>query len=566
MKRLITILSVLLLAATLHAQEYTSSNKKAVAEYEKGRAALYKGKSTEALRCFEKAAEMDPSFCEPNLMLGEWYLDAGNKLLAKKHYAAAVAANAAFFPAAWLALGDMELEEGNNAKAEENYENALRYEKKDEDVQRRAQYGVDCARFRKHAMENPVSFHPENLGKGVNTQNDEYLPAITADGKNLIFTRRVPRRATTIANTPEEEDFYESQWQDDHWGLATRMAEPLNSNDNEGAQCISRDGRIMIFTACGRPDGAGRCDLYLCTRHGNQWTKPRNMGPVINTAGWESQPSLSYDGHTLYFASDRKGGYGGSDIWSSTLVDGQWTRPQNLGPAINTAGDENSPFIHFDNRTLYFSSTGHVGMGGSDLFLSRRRDDGSWSEPDNLGYPINTLGDESNLIVSADGTTAYFSSDKLGGEGRHDLYSFPLPLALQPEAVTYKEPADTLATLKAGESVALDNIFFETARWTLLETSKVALDHVAEALLKHPSLRVEIGGHTDNVGDEASNMHLSQQRAKAVHDYLVLRGVPPNRLSYRGYGETSPVADNGTDAGRAKNRRTTFTVISTKEQ
>lgn len=564
MKRLLLALAALLLAATLHAQDYTSSNKKAIKEFEKGRAAMYQGKSAEAIRCFEKAAEMDPAFCEPNLVLGEWYLDAGNKELAKKHYAAAVAANAAFFPAAWLVLGDMELDAGNNAKAEEDYENALRHEKKDDDLRRRAQHGADCARFRAHAMDNPVPFNPENLGKGVNSQNNEYLPAITADGQTLVFTRRVPRRATTTANTPEEEDFYESRWQGDHWGKATRMGEPLNSNDNEGAQCISRDGRILIFTACGRPDGGGRCDLYLCTRHDDRWTKPRNMGPDINTAGWESQPSLSYDGRTLYFVSDRRGGYGGSDLWSSTLVDGKWSTPKNLGPAINTAGDESSPFVHFDNRTLYFASTGHVGMGGSDIFIARRQDDGSWGTPENLGYPINTLGDESSLVVSADGATAYFSSDKLGGEGQQDIYSFPLPPALQPEAVAYKEPADTLATLKAGESIALDNIFFETARWDLLETSKVALDHVAEALQKHPAMQVEIGGHTDNVGDDASNMRLSEQRAKAVRDYLVSRGVKADRLAYRGYGETLPVATNDTDLGRAKNRRTTFKVVSTQ--
>ena len=565
MRRLsLLLLACLLLAATpLLAQGYTSTNNKAIKEYERGQAALLQGKSDQAMRHFEKAAQMDPAFCEPNLMLADWHLDAGNKPLAMQYYAAALQASPTFFPAAWLSLGDLQLEEGRLEQAAATYASALRHAT-DDDMRRRAQHGADCAQFRLQAMAHPVPFSPENVGEGVNSPHDEYLPALTADGQTLVFTRRAPRRATTTAGTPQEEDFYESRWQGHRWGHAVRMPEPLNSTDNEGAQCISRDGRIMVFTACGRPDGGGRCDLYICTRHGDRWTQPRNMGPAINTAAWESQPSLSYDGRTLYFVSDRRDGQGGTDIWASTLKDGLWTKPRNLGPAVNTAGDESSPFIHFDNRTLYFASTGHVGLGGSDLFLCRRQDDGAWGAPENLGYPINTAGDESNLIVSADGATAYFSSDKMGGAGRQDIYSFPLPPPLQPAAVAYQEPADTLASLKVGESVALDNIFFETARWELLDVSKVALDHVAEALLAHPAMQVEIGGHTDAVGDDASNLRLSQQRAQAVREYLVSRGVPAARLAHKGYGETQPVATNDTEEGRAQNRRTTFTVIATE--
>ncbi len=334
----------------------------------------------------------------------------------------------------------------------------------------------------------------------------------------------------------------------------------MNSNDNEGAQCISRDGRIMIFTACGRHDGLGRCDLYICQRHGDRWTKPRNMGPAINSGAWESQPSLSMDGKTLYFVSDRIGGYGGTDICMSTLKEGAWSKPKNLGPAIITAGNESSPFIHYDNQTLYFASTGHVGMGGSDIFLARKQADGSWSTPENLGYPINTAGDESCLIVNAEGNMAYFSSDQYGGMGKQDLYCFELPPAVRPQEVVYKETTDTLAALAVGESISLDNIFFETGKWALIESSKVELDRVAELLQQHGNLHVEVGGHTDNVGNDADNQRLSQQRAQTVYDYLVQRGVAANRLSYKGYGESRPVAANGTEEGRAANRRTTFTI------
>ncbi len=555
------LVALLLAVAPLSAlgQDYTSNNKKAVKEFEQGQAALYQGKTSTAVKCFEEAVKLDPAFCEANIMLAEWYMDAGNKPLAKQYYYAVVNSRADFFTPAWLQLADMELAEGNNEKARSHYQTFLRLDKEHTDRHAAAQHGLQCAEFRLQALAHPVPFNPQNLGAAVNTPDDEYLPALTADGETLIFTRRSPRKATTTAGTKEEEDFYQSRHGDNGWLPATRMSEPVNSNDNEGAQCISRDGRIMIFTACGRPDGLGRCDLYICLRHGNRWTKPRNMGPDINSGAWESQPSLSMDGKTLYFVSDRKGGYGGTDIWMSTQKEGIWSKPTNLGPAINTAGNESSPFIHYDNQTLYFASTGHVGMGGSDLFLSRRHGD-TWSTPENLGYPINTAGDESCLIVNAEGNMAYFSSDQYGGMGKQDLYCFELPLAVRPQEVVYKETSDTLAQLAVGESIALDNIFFETGKWTLIESSKVELDRVAEVLQQHSSLHIEVGGHTDNVGNEADNLRLSQQRAKTVYDYLVQRGIAASRLSHKGYGESRPVADNNSEEGRSANRRTTFTI------
>jgi outer membrane protein OmpA-like peptidoglycan-associated protein len=340
------------------------------------------------------------------------------------------------------------------------------------------------------------------------------------------------------------------------------MAEPLNSNENEGAGCISQDGRILYFTACGRPDGAGRCDLYLSYRKEGGWSRPQNLGPAVNTGGWESQPCLSIDGQTLYFVSDRKDGLGGMDIWRSTLVEGRWSQPVNMGPGINTAGDEKSPFVSFDDQTLYFSSNGRVCMGGMDLFMCRRTGDSTWSEPQNLGYPINTRGDESSLIVSPDGSTAIFSSDKFGGQGQLDLYSFALPETVRPEPVVYKEEITEVAPeLKVGESITLKNVFFQTGKYTLLDISIVELDKVVEMMQQHPTMRIELGGHTDNVGSEAMNQKLSEQRAKAVYDYLVQHGVAAERLSYKGYGPSQPVADNSTPEGRRQNRRTVFTII-----
>ena len=613
--------------------------------FEKGQSALYQSNSSEAIHCFEKAIDLDSTFIEPNIMLAEWYLDTHKPMQAKKYYYAAVAINPAFFPQAWMELGKLELDEGNFEQAKANYQRFLQYDKRG-DHRTDALLGVKTADFRKYALAHPVPFNPVNLGPNVNSVDDEYLPALTVDGGTLVFTRRFPRKPTTTATTAEEEDFYTSQRTASGWSKAIRMAEPVNSNDNEGAQCVSQDGRVMFFTACGRRDGGGRCDIYMCTNKGDKWSRPRNLGPDVNSAAWESQPSFSIDGKTLYFSSDRKGGYGGKDIWKTVFMNGHWTAPENLGPTINTPGDESSPYIHYDDKTLYFSSNGHVGMGGLDLFLSHCTDTG-WETPTNLGYPINSAGDESGLIVAANGSTAIYASEREGGFGGQDLYAFELPVEVR-AAVTFnvkgcvydkksqqklkcfiqvfdvtredrvKEVAEVssdavdgsymvslpnsgsyafqisadgylfysenfdfevgnanapdgkaysfsrdiaLTPIEVGESIVLSNVFFAFGTSTLLEESRVDLDKVLDIMQKNPSLKVELAGHTDNIGKPADNQRLSEQRAKAVFDFLVDKGVASERLSYKGYGDTKPVADNSTEEGRAQNRRTTFTVV-----
>ncbi len=508
------------LAAGAAMAQYTVDNRKAVDEFEKGQS-LLSANPAKAFVHFEKALNAEPSFAEVHLTMAAWLLDHDSL-----------------------------------DRAEEHLRTFLRTDNgKHKRWAAGAEHDLECIAFRREAVAHPVPFTPVNLGPSVNSTDDEYLPTLTADGRTLLFTR--------YNRENMEEDFYYCRWVDGRLGRAVRMAEPLNSGDNEGAGCISQDGRILYFTACGRPDGAGRCDLYISYRKGNGWSQPQNLGPAVNTGGWESQPCLSIDGRTLFFVSDRKDGYGGMDIWRSTLVEGRWSKPVNLGPGINTKGDEKSPFISFDNQTLYFASNGHVGMGGMDLFVCRRTGDTSWSEPQNLGYPINTKGDESSLIVSPDGRTAYFSSDKFGGEGKLDLYTFDLPETVRPEPVVYKEEITEVAPeLKVGETITLKNVFFQTGKYTLLDISIVELDKVVEMMQKHPSMRIELGGHTDNVGSEASNQKLSEQRAKAVYDYLVQHGVPSDRLAYKGYGQSQPVADNSTPEGRRLNRRTVFTIIA----
>lgn len=268
-------------------------------------------------------------------------------------------------------------------------------------------------------------FTPVNLGDSINTKDLEYFPTLTIDGKKLIFTRRIGNN----------EDFYISEKLKDGWSSALPLPGNINSQEyNEGAETISQDGRWLIFTGCNFPEGLGSCDLYISYLTKTGWSKPQNLGRQINTEFWESTPSLSPDKRALYFSSNRPGGYGGKDIWVSYRDEkGNWGVPYNLGPDINTSGDESTPFIHADNQTLYFNSTGLPGYSEKpDLFVTRKQADGGWGKPENLGYPINTIDDEGSLFIAADGHTAYYSSDKNDTRGGLDIYTFELPEEVRP--------------------------------------------------------------------------------------------------------------------------------------
>ncbi|MBX6380917.1 MAG: OmpA family protein [Thermoflavifilum aggregans] len=267
-------------------------------------------------------------------------------------------------------------------------------------------------------------FEPHNLGDSINTSDPEYFPSLTVDGHILVFTRNLHN---------QNEDFYISTWDaaDSQWHKAVNLGPPVNTPENEGTGHISQDGRILIYAACNQPGGFGSCDIVYSVKTAHGWSDPINLGPNVNSRFWDSQPCLSPDNHDLYFVSNRPGGYGGSDIYVCHLQpDGTWSKPENLGPHINTPGDETSPFIHADNQTLYFASNGWPGIGDMDIFYSRRQPDGSWGKPVNLGYPINTIDHDGTLFVAADGKTAYFASDRFNGFGQLDIYSF----ILYPEA------------------------------------------------------------------------------------------------------------------------------------
>jgi len=302
----------------------------------------------------------------------------------------------------------------------------------------------------KHPMKDYV-FARKNLGDSVNSINLEYYPSLTIDGKKLVFTRRIKGN----------EDFYESDLINGKWSKARPLEGKVNTNLNEGAQNISLDGECIVFAACNYPEGQGSCDLYISYKTKDGWSEAENIGPIVNTDFWESSPSLSPDKRDLYFSSNQEGTYGGKDIFvTHRSLTGKWSRPKNLGPVINTTGDESCSFMYADNQTLFFNSDGHPGYGKTDLFFSKKLTDSTWSVPENLGYPINTIEEEGSLIVAADGKTGYYASEGSDSKGGLDLYSFELREDIRPPKILWVKGKVFDAKTKVGlpSSVELTDI------------------------------------------------------------------------------------------------------------
>lgn len=613
-------------------EQYSTKSKSAIKLYESAKSVLEINDFAIAERELTQAIKTDNRFIEAHLLLGDVYRIKQDYLKAKDSYKNAFAINPYFAPERYFYLADVELKTGDYEQAIKDFNFFKQNGKPNPDKVTLTDKLIRDCDFAIDAIKNPVAFNPVNLGPEINTKYHEYMASLSTDGETLIFTRQINNN----------EDFYKSVKKDKQWQTAQYLSENINTpNYNEGAQCISPDGRFLFFTGCNRPDGMGRCDIYVSEKQGNNWSKPVNLGAPINTGGWESQPSLSADGSTLYFVSDRAGGFGSYDIWMSKLDDNaKWQTPVNLGPSINTPFDEQSPFIHPDNETLYFSSNGWPGLGNKDLFISRKSESGDWQNPVNLGYPINSYGEETGLSISSDGTIAFFSSNNYNGLGGFDIYSFDLPQSLRPKPVNYikgnvfdaitKKPLNALVEIvelgtgnslygsysdkvdgsflavlpnnkkyalnvfedgylfytegfsterysqsepilldvplnkiRVGNKVILKNIFFDTNKYDIKDESKSELAVLIDFLNENKNVAIEIQGHTDDVGDDKANLMLSENRAKAVYNYLIKGGIDMRRLRYRGFGENAPIDSNDTVKGRANNRRTEFLIVGT---
>lgn len=425
--------------------QLSSKSKKAVRFYEEGMKNYGLRYYDAAEANLTLALQEDDKFIEAYLSLAELYMDMRHFGESIKMYKKCISINPDFFPGAYLNLAELEFIDGKYSEAKGNYNKYLTYENISEKSRRSALAGISNCDFALWSVEHPVPFNPQNMGSSINNELDQYWPSISVDEQTFVFTLLLPK-GQKVEEGPDvqrnsinmQEDFYISTNSKDGWTPAENAGMPLNTADNEGAQTLSADGKEMYFTACNRKSGLGLCDIYYSYWNGKVWTTPRNLGAPVNSRYKETQPSLSPDGRTLYFASNRPGGKGGLDLWQSTQQeDGTWSEPVNLSDSINTSGEEQSPFIHPDNESLYFSSTGLQGMGRFDLFLSRKNSEGGWSKPKNLGYPINTNFNEEGLVVNSKGTTAFYSSTREGGFGGRDIYQFEIPVEIRPKPVSY---------------------------------------------------------------------------------------------------------------------------------
>ncbi len=508
---------------------------------------------------------------------------------------------------------------------------------------------IETAKFGQDALQHPQTVDPRPVSPVLQTTPSQYFPVLTADEQTLVFTALKPEG---------DEDLMIATFNGESWSPPVSLSPNVNTNGNEGTASLSADGRMLVFTACQGRRGFGSCDLYVSRKTGSAWSMPDNLGPLVNSRFYESQPALSADGRRLYFISDRPGGKGRRDIWRSDLdADNTWQEPVNLGSPINTGQNEASPFIHPNGQTLFFASDGHLGLGGYDLFVSDLNagaqvgaDSGSvWSAPTNLGYPINTSEDQASLFVSASGKRAYYSFEeqKDGVSQQSRLYAFDLPESLRErvkpvsllkgiiaDAKTRKPlPATVeLIDLKTNQTVSrvqadtqtgqyaivlpsagefalyvttpgylfkslsfdftqpvkvgqttgtamslsvplepavsgataketLNNLFFELGRYDLADKSRIELDRLSAFLKANPALSIEVSGHTDDIGEAAANLILSQKRAQTVVAYLIQTGITPARIRATGFGETRPLVPNTSDDSRRQNRRIEWKVL-----
>lgn len=513
----------------------------------------------------------------------------------------------------------------------------------------------------KKLVADPVRVFIDNMGPLVNSAYSDYSPLINPDENMLIFTST--RENTTGGKRDDDsyyyEDIYVSYYKNGKWSIPTNTLN-VNGKNHDATAGISADGKVLFIY-----QASNGGDIFKSELLGGEYQKIDRMDKEINTNAQETSASLSYDGTTLYFTSEREGGYGGSDIYYTKKDSkGRWSDAVNMGAAVNTPYDENNVFMSIDEKSLYFSSNGHKSMGGYDVYRSDLVD-GRWTEPVNLGYPINTPENDVFFTLATSGKRAYYSSKKKLGHGSYDIYMVTLlgeakpminnyrevplafeasnerPYELEPkieqqtvltgailDAVTlqpvqstieitdnskgtiiasfennsttgnylislmpgfnygiavnsegylfhsenFNIPEDAMARrikkdimlkkVEVGSKIVLNNIFFDFDKATLRPESEVELDRLYKLLQDVPTLRIEISGHTDNIGSAQYNQKLSKERAKTVVNYLVDKGIDRSRLEYAGYGFERPIAPNDTEEGRQMNRRTEFEVLS----
>ena len=602
-------------------------SKQAAQIYEAGLSALNKNDVQKAIQLFKLAASKDSQYVDPTIALFQVYHDQKDFEKAIEYYFQIKKIDSAaalpFLVKQGISLAS--LGRYNAAyKLIEPYisNNSMPTYLKDKAT---ALFAVcQFAISQKTAPE--ISIH--NMGDSINSPASEYFPTVSIQDSLFLFMRRL---------NLSREDFYTSSMGVNGFSAATPLSDTLNFAAKKGSMSLSADLQTLYYAADYAEQGYGRYDIYKVQRSPWGWSKPKNLGQNINSDYWESAPSVAPDGNSIYFASNRPDGFGGIDIYVAYKNEkGFWEEAINLGPSINTKGDDQTPFIHADNQSLYFSSNGRAGFGGSDIYVSRKKIDGNWTTPINLGYPINTYDNEGSIAVASNGATAYIASDRADSRGELDIYKITLAENTRAfktwfikgqivDAITKKtiaaelqivDPAsgypmmemqidsmgqfllalpyfdslglkinspdhDYLSSILPIDSVkwmagktfdfaltpieklftkTFNQVYFESNAAILQAISSVELDALVRYLKNTLNAQILIEGHTDNTGTSTQNNLLSLQRANAIGDYLQQKGIADNRIQRKGLGATMPIADNNTAEGRAKNRRTNFTI------
>ena len=642
------------------------SDKKAISLYKKGIDKRKYSDKKERMEYLNKAIEIDSEFVEPKFALAQelivsWKLGKINLNPVEPLLKSVISLCPDFHSDPYYYLGFHYYEKGANDSSKKYLSLFLDFKTNDEskyskDYENMAynakmmlqQVKLDLARESKVVPFNPSVLTP------VSSEFDEFLCYVSADDSIFYFTRRAPfsSQYETIKRDDWRETFMFSKKDNTgKWSSPMPMPSPFNMVEHEGGPTITINGKRLYYTIM-EDDGSGiNADIYFSDLVNGKWTKPAKVPNINLPQSWDSQPTISPDGNTMFFASNREGGLGGIDIYLSRKdpTSGEFQAPLNLGPVVNTKGDEKCPFLHADGETLYYSSDGRAeGYGGLDMYYTRLDDKTSrFKTPENLGKPINSPEDDAGLIVSTDGTYGYFAaepSQNLRGKGigKFDVYRFELYADAKPNEVTFlrgvakshdgkpinpgkveiknsegthkveavvdtttgeyvatlnkkhfkskavvvakkddhvfsgievnlentsfsKPPVKTelkIREIKLNESWVLNDIHYKVNSAELEPRSFVMLNEFAEWMKEHKTVKVEIGGHTDNLGSESSNVALSTDRAFTVKAYLQDKGVEGPRIATKGFGGSKPVADNKTESGRALNRRTEFKILS----
>ncbi len=602
-------------------------SKQALQNYEAGLIALNNNEFQKAIQLFTVAASKDSQYVDPVVALFQVYHDQKDFQKASQYYFQIKKIDSAaalpFLVKQGISLASI----GQYNAAYKLLEPYISNNSMPAYLKEKAAALYTICQFAiAEKMAPEISIH--NMGDSINSPASEYFPTVSIQDSLFLFMRRL---------NLSREDFYTSSMGIDGFSAAIPLSDTLNFAAKKGSMSLSADLQTLYYAADYAEEGYGGYDIYKVQRSPWGWSKPKNLGQRINSDFWDSAPSIAPDGNSIYFASNRPEGYGGIDIYVAYKNEkGYWEEAINLGPSINTKGDDQTPFIHADNQSLYFSSNGRLGFGGSDIYVSRKKIDGSWTTPVNLGYPINTYDNEGSIAVASNGAKAYIASDRSDSRGELDIYKITLAentrayktwyikgqildsktkktLAAELQIV---DPAsgypmmemqidsmgqfllalpyfdslglkinsaghDYLSSILPIDSVkamagktfdfsltpiekeftkTFNQVYFETNAAILQAISSVELDALVGYLKNTLNAHILIEGHTDNTGSSAQNNLLSLQRANAIGDYLQQKGITPNRIQRKGLGATMPISDNNTAAGRAKNRRTSFTI------